>query len=511
MNVMTVGEILPDVSVKIQQNEEAAPGFASELDRASSKESNAAGNAPKALKADKKTQAENGAETKKAEDKTEEEPEEPKKVHGMNSVPVVLSEQQVLTPEDAQAALPAVPVQANGAEGIIIAENIMTGAQPQSDVQNAVAAVIPDIGSEPAAVMQNQAVQSQTVQAPIQNANAAGDAAKTQAQPLMQDAQQNMTGNTAGQAVLTTPENDAQAFAAQALREIAELQKAANLAQETVPAAEQNAQAKQPVQTVKAVQTVNTVQTAEDIQVQIIPQPVQNAEQPSSQNVQQQDAQQQNAQQILQNTLAADSVTDAASKEQTADGENKRSEQDGTAKNSGTVQVQTTAGTSAAKVEFQQTAQAAVQEPVVRQNVMTTIIDKIATAFGKDTAEMTVQLKPEHLGGLSISLSMGESGLVAKMVTSEQSVQHMIHGEIGLLQEALREKGIPVVHMEVSYGQTMNSSANNQGGNGGYWTAPSYTGSGAAYDNTEDPVNYTYNLSSYDVLTVQGGSVEFSA
>ena len=504
MNVMTVGEILTDVPVKVQPNEEVAPGFASELDRASSKESNAAGNAQKPLRADKKTQAEDGAGTKKAEDKTEEEPEEPKKVHGMNCVPVILSDQPVLPPEDAQTALPAVPVQANGAEGVIVAENAVTGAQLQSDAQHAAAAVIPGIGSESAAVMQNQAMQNQAIQVPVQNA--AGDAAKAQSQPLAQDAQQNRTGNTAGQETLTAPD-DAQAFAAQALREIAELQKAAaNQVQETVPAAEQTAQAEQPVQTANTAQTVKPAQTADGMQGQIIPQPEPKTEQPSSQNVQQQDAQQ-----PLQNTLTADAGSDAASKEQTADGENKRSGQDGTAKSSGTVQMQTTAGTAAAKTEFQQTAQAAVQEPVVRQNVLTTIIDKIATAFGKDTAEMTVQLKPEHLGGLSISLSMGESGLVAKMVTSEQSVQHMIRGEIGMLQDVLREKGIPVVHMEVSYGQTMNSSANNQGGNGGYWTAPSYSGSGAAYDNAEDPVNYTYNLSSYDVLTEQGGSVEFSA
>ena len=490
MNVMTVMDVPVDMTIKIQSNDDcSAQDFASELNRANS---NTAKDEQQALKTDKNVQADDRTETKKTEEKKEDQPDEQQKIHGINSVPVILCEQntQVISDPAVQEAMQneQLPITQNAGEGIITAMETLS----QGAANNAEQAALPN---DQAQYLPENAMQNPKAQAAVQKA--APEIVKTESEPLLQDAVKNVSGNVAAmQHAAPAALEHAEAFAGQAMKEIADLQKAAvnpapQEAEKTANEALSNMQ-----QTAQISQTVKTVQQNE--------QPVQPAVQ-NMQNVQQQDGQKQE-----QNALAGNMQTEDTAKEQTAGGETKQNAQDGAAKEPVAAQMQTTIGTSGAKVEFQQTVQMP-EQPQVRQTVMTTIIDTISAAFGKETTEMTVQLKPEHLGGLSISLSMGESGLVAKMVTSEQSVQHMIHGEIGMLQEALRDKGIPVVHMEVSYGQTSNMANGSHAGNGGSWTTPSFTGNQAAYENMEEPVNYYYNLSNYDLLTEQGGSVEFSA
>lgn len=500
MNIMTVTDVQVDIAIKIQSNDEgSAQDFASELDRASSNDNNTA-DVQQPLKADKKAQTDDRTETVKKDEEIEDEPEEQKKIHGMNSVPVVLCEQNT----------EVMPAAEQNATTQTAGENVLITAletPSQGDAHNAEQAALPNAQSQylPQNAMPNPIAQAAVQKAAPENGN-------TQNEPLMQDAdaQKNASGNpTAVQNAAPPALENAQAFAGQALREIADLKKASENSTQSAENPVQNAEKPAQETTLSAMQqTVQTAQTLKNAQHnEYSSQPaIQNTEQPAVQNAQQQDGQQPGL-----NALKGETQSDTSAKEQTAGGETKQNAQDGMAKESSVTQMQTTFSTSSAKVEFQQNSAQLPEQPVVRQNVMTTIIDKISTAFGKDTTQMEVQLKPEHLGGLSISLSMGESGLVAKMVTSEQSVRNMIHGEISMLQEVLREKGIPVVHMEVSYGQTTNTSANNQGGNGGNWTTSSYTGDQPAYDNSEESVNYLYNLSNYDLLTEQGGSVEFSA
>jgi flagellar hook-length control protein FliK len=476
MNAVTINVITAvdtaDTPVKIQGNDQpSAQDFASELDRANSKDDNEALNAGQNQKIDKKAPRDDRPKTEKADDSSEDEPEKPKKVHGMPLVPVIINTQNVEVPPE------------------------VVQADAQNTASQEIAGVIPANGAvENQGVVQAMALQDMDAQSPSQDA--AGETGQTQAEQVPKGTANTASGNTEVKQTAQAAA-DAEAFAGQALREIADLSNApANTA-----AKDGEKPAEEPLlsmqQTAQAAQTVKTMQ-----QAQQTAQPTgQNANQPTGQNVQQS-----GDNGPVQNT--AIDQPQASAKDGTT-GSDKQNAQDGSGE-PGATQMQPAFGASETKVEFQKTAPAP-EQPAVRQTVMTTIIDKISTAFGKETTEMVVQLKPEHLGGLSISLSMGESGLVAKMVTSEQSVHSMIHGEIGMLQEALREKGIPVVHMEVSWGQTSNTFADSQRGNGGHWTEPSYAGTAAVYDNMEEPANYYYNMSSYDVLTEQGGSVEFSA
>lgn len=145
----------------------------------------------------------------------------------------------------------------------------------------------------------------------------------------------------------------------------------------------------------------------------------------------------------------------------------------------------------------------------VRESMFSEIVSRVQAAAQEGKSELFVQLKPEHLGGLSISLSMGEDGLIAKMATGQQAVHNMLSGELAGLQEALRENGIDVAHMEVAY--DAGPGTENPSGGRRDWVLRPEAGAFGDGLKPEEALDFYYTLSSYEVLAEQGGSVEFSA
>lgn len=165
------------------------------------------------------------------------------------------------------------------------------------------------------------------------------------------------------------------------------------------------------------------------------------------------------------------------------------------------------------KIDFQLTgAQLEQMEPVQPKEVMLTrVVEQVKSTVSKEKTEFFLQLKPEHLGGLSILLSAEEKGIVAKLMTSNQDVQQVLQSDMNQLQAALREKGINVVHLEVIYDQTASATAHeNHDGQQQQRNTFGHV-QGRAVENIEDAVTFYDSISYYDVLAEQGGSVEFSA
>lgn len=168
------------------------------------------------------------------------------------------------------------------------------------------------------------------------------------------------------------------------------------------------------------------------------------------------------------------------------------------------------------KVDFKASMQELQPEQQfqLRQNVQTQIVDQVRSLVTKEKTEFYLQLKPEHLGGLSIMLAAGEKGLVAKLVTGSKDVHAMIQNDAAQIQESLRERGINVVQMEVVYDQMASATGKQDTNNGQGWESNGSGGSQGrlpedAIEGTTMP--YSGELSNYEVLAEQGGSVEFSA
>lgn len=167
------------------------------------------------------------------------------------------------------------------------------------------------------------------------------------------------------------------------------------------------------------------------------------------------------------------------------------------------------------KVEFKLASAQMPEAPEVRQkdgdSMLTRLIDQVRSAISKEKTEFFLQLKPEHLGGLSIMLTAEDKGMVAKLATSSQDVQNMLQSDMNQLQAALREKGINVVHMEVIYDQGMNSTAKDHSHSGQQQQSSTGNGHGRIPENLEGATAYYDTISYYEALAEQGGSVEFSA
>lgn len=122
--------------------------------------------------------------------------------------------------------------------------------------------------------------------------------------------------------------------------------------------------------------------------------------------------------------------------------------------------------------------EAALEVQPVREAFIGRIVEQVQSAVSADRSELFIQLRPEHLGGLSIALTMTDKGLTAKLATSSHEVQSMLNSEMASLQAALREKGVNVVQMEVVYDQMGNMAGRDfaQSGGGGRWSGQGQNG-----------------------------------
>ncbi len=83
------------------------------------------------------------------------------------------------------------------------------------------------------------------------------------------------------------------------------------------------------------------------------------------------------------------------------------------------------------------------------QSAVTQTIEAIATGVQNGERTLTIQMRPEFLGRLQMTLAMSEDGLTATIRTSDPAVQSTIASEITRLQAELEEKGILIKEVEV--------------------------------------------------------------
>lgn len=143
-----------------------------------------------------------------------------------------------------------------------------------------------------------------------------------------------------------------------------------------------------------------------------------------------------------------------------------------------------------AVVELGDAEQVQAQQQVLFDNML----EQVQSAVTQQKSEMYIQLKPDVLGGLAIHLTMTEEGLSAQVRTTSESVQSVITSQIAQLEDSLRQRGINVVNMDVTYDLMAGSRQFDQqrrqfddsgaaGGNRRYYTAQVSELSGSAYEN----------------------------
>lgn len=122
-------------------------------------------------------------------------------------------------------------------------------------------------------------------------------------------------------------------------------------------------------------------------------------------------------------------------------------------------------------------AKAAEAPQYTKENVLR-IVDKVSTRFADGKYDFDVELKPDFLGKLSIRLSMEDGSIRMQIKTDDASVKSMLSSQTSSLQDALKEKGITLSNVDITYesqtslsGERQPFEQNNGGGrhNGAYF------------------------------------------
>lgn len=122
----------------------------------------------------------------------------------------------------------------------------------------------------------------------------------------------------------------------------------------------------------------------------------------------------------------------------------------------------------AAEQEFE----LAVPEAHAPENLFEVMVEKIELLKNDSTDRLEIQLKPEHLGKVTIQLTSGDDGMVVRIRAADYEVKNLIMSQIDRLLENLDNKGIKIADVDVVYSgiadtdQNQNRREASEDGNG---------------------------------------------
>ncbi|MCT4606722.1 MAG: flagellar hook-length control protein FliK [Marinisporobacter sp.] len=87
------------------------------------------------------------------------------------------------------------------------------------------------------------------------------------------------------------------------------------------------------------------------------------------------------------------------------------------------------------------------------QNILEQVVEKAQVIMDEKGSEMTLRLKPNHLGNLSMKIAVERGIVVANIVAENQAVKEVLESNFNALRDALNEKGFGISELNVSVGQ----------------------------------------------------------
>lgn len=110
-------------------------------------------------------------------------------------------------------------------------------------------------------------------------------------------------------------------------------------------------------------------------------------------------------------------------------------------------------------------ADVAPRAPLHDTAMLDQIARKMSLTTHKTGDEINIQLSPEHLGKVRVSLEMKEDGMSARIAVENDSVRKQVEENISFLKDALKDQGIQLQGLEVSVDQRHASLFNPDGSN----------------------------------------------
>lgn len=88
-------------------------------------------------------------------------------------------------------------------------------------------------------------------------------------------------------------------------------------------------------------------------------------------------------------------------------------------------------------------------ESVSEADIVRQIIDEIKVNMSRETTSLELQLNPEHLGKVQISVSTRNGIMQAQIVTENEAARHAVEASMATLRETLDNQGLKVEAVEV--------------------------------------------------------------
>lgn len=89
-------------------------------------------------------------------------------------------------------------------------------------------------------------------------------------------------------------------------------------------------------------------------------------------------------------------------------------------------------------------------------NILEQFIEKAQVIVDEKGSEMSLQLKPNNLGNLSMKIAVEKGIVIANIVAENQIVKEVLESNFNVLRDALNEKGFAISELNVSVGQDSN-------------------------------------------------------
>ncbi len=86
---------------------------------------------------------------------------------------------------------------------------------------------------------------------------------------------------------------------------------------------------------------------------------------------------------------------------------------------------------------------------LIRSALLFEVAERITMAARGSMREVTIQLKPDHLGRISLTAQSVADGLIARITTESASVKQFLESSLPALQQSLQEQGLKVHHIDV--------------------------------------------------------------
>lgn len=92
-----------------------------------------------------------------------------------------------------------------------------------------------------------------------------------------------------------------------------------------------------------------------------------------------------------------------------------------------------------------------------RINILKQVTDQIDVSLFDDKSEMIIKLKPEHLGKLTVQISVENGNISAKFLAESEKVKAILESSFNELKQTLEQQGMNIQNLDVSVGNGNNN------------------------------------------------------